>query len=78
MIDALHHHLSAAWKRAARSLDTHRRHFLTFGAAAGAALALPVVVKAAPSVCRPAAARARGLGYQETAHVRHYYTTTRL
>ena len=79
MIHAFHQQLSAAWSRAARSLDTHRRRFLAFGAAAAsAAFALPAVGKPAPIVFREPAAPPRRLGYRETEHVRHYYTTTRL
>ena len=79
MIDAFQHHLSAAWSRAARSLDAHRRRFLMFGAgAASAAIAVPILARPAAIVSTTPAVQRRLPGYRETEHVRHYYATTRL
>ena len=79
MIEAFHHHLSAALSRAARSLDANRRHFVTFGAGAvGAAIAMPVLAAPARVVVRPPVAARQMMGYRETEHVRHYYATARL
>jgi len=58
--------------------DRTRRLFLMFGAGAvGAAVAAPAL--AAPTaIVGPADIGPTSLGYQETAHVRAYYTTTRI
>jgi hypothetical protein len=79
MIDVLHHHLTAAWSRAARSLDANRRRFLMIGASAASALgAVPVLARPAVIVARPLTSRRQSQGYRETGHVRRYYATTRL
>jgi len=79
MIKTLHHDLSVALSRAARSLDTQRRRFLTFGAGAvSAAIAVPVLATPALVVVRSPVATRQMLGYRETEHVRRYYATTRL
>jgi hypothetical protein len=63
---------------AARAPDTNRRRFLMFGAgAAGAAAAAPVLAAPAAIIEAPEATP-RSQGYQETAHVRNYYSTTRI
>jgi hypothetical protein len=60
--------------------DETRRRLLMFGACAGAAVA----AEAAPVLASPAVTivpvdiDARSLGYQETGHIRAYYTTTRI
>lgn len=79
MITTLHHNVSVALSRATRSLDTHRRRFLAFGAGAvSAAITVPVLATPALVVARPPVATRQTLGYRETEHVRHYYRTTRL
>lgn len=79
MINALHHHLSTALFRAARSLDANRRGFLTLAAGGiSAAMAAPVLATPALVVVRPAVGTRETLGYRETEHVRRYYATTRL
>jgi hypothetical protein len=60
------------------TLDKARRRLLMFGAAAaGAAVATPVLAAPAAIVV-PVDIEAKSLGYQETGHVRAYYTTTRI
>jgi hypothetical protein len=58
--------------------DRTRRLLLMFGAGAvGAAVAAPAL--AAPAaIVRPVDIGPTSLGYQETAHVRAYYNTTRI
>jgi hypothetical protein len=58
--------------------DETRRRLLLFGAgAAVAAGAAPVLASPAVTIV-PGDIDARSLGYQETGHVRAYYTTTRI
>jgi len=79
VIQAFQHHLSSALSRAARSIDANRRRFLTFGGSAiGAAIVVPVRATAARVVAQPHVATCQMLGYRETRHVRHYYSTARL
>ncbi len=58
--------------------DSNRRRFLMFGAtAASAAAAAPVL--AAPAALVPESKpENESKGYQETSHVRRYYSTARL
>ena len=57
--------------------DKTRRLFLMFGAGAVGAAAAPVL--AAPAaIVGPVDIGPKSLGYQETAHVRAYYATTRI
>jgi len=79
MIDAGRRQLSAAWRLAARALDTRRRHFLTFGAGvAGATFAAPVLTRPVLVAARRGVAPRETPGYRETQHVRRYYATTQL
>lgn len=61
-----------------------RRHFLLAVGAGGAATAAAIAAKAiVPAVPSPATntsgnEKRRGKGYQETAHVRSYYNTTKV
>lgn len=78
MTDQIHRDPQGLPSVAGRTTNTSRRRFLMFGAsAAGAAAAAPVL--AAPAaIVGPVDIGPKSLGYQETAHVRAYYTTTRI
>jgi hypothetical protein len=78
MTDLLHGDKSTTLPHASPKPDKTRRRFLMFGAgAAGAAVATPVL--AAPAaIVGPVDIEPKSHGYQETAHVRAYYTTTRI
>jgi nitrous oxide reductase len=59
----------------------NRRNFLIAVGAGGAATAAAIASRAvAPTATKPAAGddKRRGKGYQETAHVRSYYNTTKV
>ena len=78
MSNSSHRDPSGPQTSAAPAANTNRRRFLMLGAsAAGAAAAAPVLAGPAALV-DPAAAEAKSQGYQETAHVRNYYATTRI
>jgi hypothetical protein len=58
-----------------------RRNFLLAIGAGGAATAAAVMSRSAPNTTKPAPAgdgKRRGKGYQDTAHVRSYYRTTKV
>jgi secreted PhoX family phosphatase len=58
-----------------------RRNFLLAVGAGGAATAAAVASKTVPQTTQPAQPgndKRRGKGYQETAHVRSYYSTTKV
>ena len=77
MTDFLHGDTSTTLPHASPRPDETRRRFLMFGAgAAGAAVATPVL--AAPAAIVGPVDIEPSHGYQETAHVRAYYTTTRI
>jgi len=78
MTDLLQRNTSTTPLHASPIPDKTRRLFLMFGAgAAGAAVAAPAL--AAPAaIVGPVDIGPKSLGYQETAHVRAYYTTTRI
>jgi NCAIR mutase (PurE)-related protein len=79
MTDRIHRDPQGSPSVAVRTTDTNRRRFLMFGAgAAGAAAAAPVLAAPAALVEAPVVAAPQSQGYQETAHVRRYYATTRL
>lgn len=79
MTDRIHRDSLGSPPVAVRTTDSNRRRFLMFGAgAAGAAVAGPVLAAPVALVDTPAAAASQSQGYQETAHVRRYYATTRL
>ena len=78
MTDRIHRDPLGSPPVAVRTTDSNRRRFLMFGAsAAGAAAAVPVLASPAALVEAPATKPA-SQGYQETEHVRDYYTTTRV
>jgi hypothetical protein len=64
-----------------KSTKLSRRNFLLAVGAGGAATAAAVASKAVPQA-QPAVPagndKRRGRGYQETAHVRSYYSTTKI
>jgi shikimate 5-dehydrogenase len=65
----------------AKSQRLSRRHFLLAVGAGGAATAAAVVAgKSGKAVSVPAQGndKRRGKGYEETAHVRSYYNTTKV
>ena len=79
MTDRIHRDPPGSPSVAVRTPDTQRRRFLMFGAgAAGVAAAAPVVAAPAALVEAPLVTAPQAQGYQETAHVRRYYETTRL
>lgn len=79
MADQIHRDPQGLPSVAGRTTNTSRRRFLMFGAsAAGAAAAAPVLAAPAALVEAPTKAAPESQGYQETAHVRRYYATTRL
>ena len=79
MIKTLHHHLSAALSRAARSLDANRRRFLALGASGVSTfIAMPVLATPVLAVRRPSVEARAIRGYRESDHVRRYYATARL
>ena len=56
-----------------------RRNFLLAVGAGGAATAAAIAARGVnPTASQPANDRKRGKGYQETAHVRSYYNTTKV
>ena len=79
MIEAFRQHLSAAWSRAARSLDARRRRLLTFGTGAvGTAIAQPFRTPPALVVARTPVATRQTLGYRTTERIRRPCGTPRL
>jgi hypothetical protein len=79
MSDASHRDISpAAGMPAAPSASLTRRRFLmAFGAGAAGAASVPVL--AAPAaIVPPVEEKPVSKGYQETEHVRRYYSTTRI
>ncbi|TAK43768.1 MAG: hypothetical protein EPO29_04220 [Betaproteobacteria bacterium] len=55
-----------------------RRNFLLTMGAGGTAAAAAIVAKTAPTNSTPVAAKRGSGGYQESAHVRNYYRTTKV
>jgi hypothetical protein len=58
--------------------DETRRRLLMFGAGAAVAAGAAPVLASPEATIVPVDGDARSLGYQETGHVRAYYTTTRI
>jgi hypothetical protein len=83
MTNPLHHDASEASLHAPPLPNKARRRLLTLGAGAtGAAIATTVLAEPSalltPAESEPKSPESRSRGYQETAHVRSYYTTTRI
>jgi hypothetical protein len=83
MTNPLHHDASEASLHAPRLPNKSLRRLLTFGAGvSGAAIATTVLARPSALLGRaesePKSPESRSRGYQETAHVRSYYTTTRI
>jgi hypothetical protein len=83
MTNPLHHDASEASLHAPRLPNKSLRRLLTFGAGvSGAAIATTVLARPSALLRRaerePKSPESRSRGYQETAHVRSYYTTTRI
>ena len=58
--------------------DSNRRRFLMFGATAASAAAAAPVLAAPAALVEETKPESESKGYQETSHVRRYYTTARL
>ena len=83
MANPLHHDASEASLPAPRLPNKSLRRLLTFGAGvSGAAIATTVLARPSALLRRaesePKSVESRSRRYQETAHVRSYYTTTRI
>jgi hypothetical protein len=83
MTNSLHHDASEASPHAPPLPNKSLRRLLTFGAGVtGAAIATTVLARPSalvrPAESEPKSPESRSRGYKETAHVRSYYTTTRI
>ena len=83
MTDLLHRDRSMASPHASPVPDKVRRCLLTFSAGAAGAAIATTALAARSALARPVESEVephdfRSRGYQETAHVRSYYTTTRI
>jgi hypothetical protein len=83
MTNSLHHDASETSLHAPPLPNKALRRLLTFGAGAtGAAVARTVLAGRStlsrPAESEPKSPESRSRGYQETAHVRSNYTTTRI
>jgi len=79
MSDTSDRDVSGAAPHGAHPTDTKRRRFLmAFGAGAAGAASASALAAAPGVVVEATAAKPASQGYQETAHVRNYYATTRI
>ena len=79
MSDPSQRDISRAEPQAARPADTKRRRFLlAFGAGAAGAASAAALASAPAAIVEPVESKPASQGYQETAHVRNYYATTRI
>ena len=83
MTNPLHHDASEALLHAPRLPNKSLRRLLTVGAGVSGAVIATTVLAAPSTLSRraesePKFTESRSRGYQETAHVRSYYMTTRI
>ena len=78
MSDPMHRDPTGPQLSAVPSTDTNRRRLLMLGASAAGAVAAAPVLATPAALVDVAEAEAKSQGYQETAHVRNYYATTRI
>jgi hypothetical protein len=78
MSDPSHRDPAGPQSSAVPATDTNRRRFLMLGASAAGAVAAAPVLATPAALVDTAGAEAKPQGYQETAHVRNYYATTRI
>ena len=78
MSDPMHRDPRGPQLSAAPATNNNRRRFLMLGASAAGAVAAAPVLATPAALVDAAGPDAKSQGYQETAHVRNYYATTRI